>query len=329
MFNWLKKKYTIKGLCSFTDSAFQRVRSLLFYLSLLLFFCGLPFILSFALGYKFNTHTLKFVKTGLIYIKTQPEGASIYVNGKLIPEKSPASIQELLPGVYKVTLTLAKYYPWRSEIDVEAGKVSRIDKVILFPLRPDLQQLNQSGFSFFRVDLEDSMIYYLDQEDKIVYRSNLDGTNFEDVASLPDKFGKISGWDVSPDKGKMFICNPHQISVIFLDSRDDYMYSDSFIFLDYPREQIIKVFWHSDSYHLIVLTDKHVAVIESRAQAKPVNLIELNKEAAEAFYDNKRQVLYFSDNQRKPDGSSYNNLYKLELSPELYLLERLMQKANE
>jgi len=315
MFSWLKKDYPI-----------QKARSFLFYLSLFIFFGGLPFILSFALGYKFNAQTLKFVKTGLIYIKTQPEGARIYLDGKLIPDKSPASIQELLPGVYKITLLLPKYYPWKSEVDVEAGKVSRIDKVILFPLRPDLQQLNQEGFSSFRVDIEKGAICYLDQENKIVYRSNLDGSNFEDIASLPEKFGQINGWDVSADRSKLFVFNAHQISVILLDSRDDYTYSDSFVYLDYPQEKIIKIFWHSDNYHLIVLTNRHVAVVESRPQAKPVNLVELSKEPTEASYDNRRQVLYFSDSQRSPDGFSYNNLYKLELSPEFFLLERLMKK---
>ncbi|MDD5561507.1 MAG: PEGA domain-containing protein [Candidatus Omnitrophica bacterium] len=326
---WLKKHKNYREPCSFSDRVFQRARSVLFYLSLLLFFGGLPFILSFALGYKFNTHTLKFVKTGLIYIKTQPEGSSIYLDGKLVPEKSPASVQELLPGVYKITLALKKYYPWRSEVYVEAGKVSRIDKVILFPLRPDLEQLNQAGFSSFRVDNERGEIYYLDQVGRIVYKSSLDGSNFEDIASLPEKFSQINGWEVSADKTKMFIFGPHQISVIFFDDRNDYEYSDSFVYLDYPQERVIKVFWHTDSYHLIVLTNKHVAVVESRPLSKTVNLIELNKEASEAFYDNKRQVLYFSDNQKGPDGTSYNNLYKLELSPELYILERLMKKRGD
>ena len=329
MFSWLKNNQAIKGLCSFTDSAFQRARIFLFCLSLLIFFVGLPLILSFALGYKFNAQNLKFIKTGLIYIKTQPEGATIHLNGRLIAEKSPASIQELIPGVYKVTLSLAKYYPWRSEIDVEAGKVSRIDKVILFPLRPNLEKLNQQGFSSFRLDSENGKIYYLDQENKVVYVSEADGSNFEDIAGLPDKFGKISGWALSPDKDKMFIFNPHQISIISLDIRDDYIYSDSFVYLDYPQETIIQVFWHSDSYHLIVLTDRHVSVIESRLAARAVNLIELDKEAAEAFYDNKGQALYFSYRQKRPDGAPYNDLYKLDLSPDLYFLEKLINKANE
>lgn len=294
--------------------AFQKIRSFLFCLSVFLFFIGLPFILSFALGYKFNTHTLKFVKTGLIFVKTQPAGAKIYLNGKLIAEKSPISMQELLPGAYKVTLELAQHYPWKAEVEVEAGKVSRVDKVILFPVRPNLQQLNQEKFSSFRIDAEKKLVYYLDQEKKIVYRSNLDASNFEDVASLPDKFARINGWEVSLDKRKLFIFNHHQISVIFFDTQIDYGYPISPVFLDYPEDKIIDVFWHSDSYHLVVLTDKHVQVIESRLGAVPINLVELNKGEAAAFYDIKEDALYFSDTQKSPDGSFYNNLYKLELS---------------
>jgi len=325
----LRAKSPDSGICPSSDSAFQRIRSVLFYLSLIVFFGTLPFILSFALGYKFNSHTLKFVKTGLIYIKTQPEGASIYINGRLMPDKSPASIQELLPGVYKVALKLAKYYSWRGEIDVEAGKVSKIDKVILFPFRPNLEQLNRGGFSLFRAYPDKGEIYYLDEPAGVVYKSGLNGDNFEDVASLPDKFGRISGWDVSPDREKLFIFNSHQIGIISLDDRDDYIYADSYISLDYPREGITAVFWHSDSYHLIVLTDRHVAVVESRPLAKPVNLVELNKEPRQVFYDNKRQEIYFSDAQRRPDGTVYSNLYRLQLSPELYLLERLIKRTDE
>ncbi|HNW39607.1 MAG TPA: PEGA domain-containing protein [Candidatus Omnitrophota bacterium] len=303
---------------------FQKIRSLLFSLSLLLFFIGLPFILSFALGYKFNRNTLKFEKTGIIFIKTQPAGAKIYLNGKLVPEKSPASMQELLPGVYKVVLELAQHYPWKAEVEVGAGKVSRVDKVILFPERPHLVQLNQEKFSSFRIDAEKKIAYYLDQDKKIMYRSNLDAGNFEDIASLPDKFAQVNGWEVSPDKKKFFIFNLHQISVIFFDNQMDYEYPTSPVFLDYPQARIINVFWHSDSYHLVVLTDKYVQVIESRAGAWPINLVELNNRDAVAFYDTKEDRLYFSDVQRSPEGSFYNNLYKLELSTNLYPLERLM-----
>ncbi len=305
----------------------QRIRGVLFCLSLFLFFIGLPFILSFALGYKFNACTLKFVKTGLIFVKTLPAGAKIYLNGKLVAERSPASMQELLPGAYKVTLELAQHYLWKGQVEVEAGKVSRVDKVILFPVRPNLRQLNQEKFSSFRLDTEKKEIYYLDQEKKIVYRSNLEANNFEDIASLPDKFTQVNGWEVSKDKRKLFIFNHNQISVIFFDTQIDYEYAASGVLLDYSQEKIINVFWHSDSYHLVVLTDKHLQVVESLLGAVPINLVELNKAGSTAFYDQKEDTLYFSDSQRSLDGGFYNNLYKLELNANLYLSAKLASQA--
>jgi len=305
---------------------FQKIRSFLFYVSALIFFIGLPFILFFALGYKFNTHNFKFVKTGIIFVKTQPPGADIYLNGRLFPEKSPASMQELLPGSYKVVLELDRYYPWKAEVEVEAGKVSRVDKIILFPQRPNLQQLNQEKFTSFRVDAEKRLIYYLDQEKMIVYRSNLEAGNFEDIASLPEKFGQITDWKIAPDKRKMFVFNPHQICVVYFDAQFDYEYPASPVFLDYPQSRITDVFWHSDSYHLVALTDKDVQVIESRQGAIPISLVELARGLHPAFYDAKEDVLYFSDSQKSVDGSTYNNLYKLELNANLYLLERLIVK---
>ena len=308
---------------------FQKIRSGLFYLSVFLFFIGLPFILSFALGYKFNTHNLKFVKTGLIFVKTQPAGAKIYLNGELFSEKSPTSMQELLPGAYKVTLELAQHYPWQAQVEVEAGKVSRVDKVILFPVRPNLQQLNQEKFSSFRVDPEKKIVYYLDQEKKVLYSSDLEAHNFGDIATLPDKFTQINGWEVSLDQKKLFIFNDHQISVIFFDTQIDDEDTAPTVFLDYPQDKIVDVFWHSDSYHLVVLTDKHVGVIECRPGAVSINLVELNKKDSSAFYNTKEDALYFSDSQRSPDGSFFNNLYKLDLSASLNKLENLITQPFE
>jgi len=309
---------------------FQKVRSLLFYLSLFLFFAGLPFILLFALGYKFDPQAFKLVKTGLIYIKTQPEGATIYLNNKLVPVKTPSSIRDLLPGSYKIRLELARHYPWKGELSVEAGKVIRLDKIILFPLIPDMEQLNQEKFSLFRLDAESGLIYYLNQKNGVVYRSSLEGSNFEDIASLPENFPQVSGWKVAPDKSKLFIFSPRQIAVVFFEGADNYEYPDTPVFLDYPREKIIQVYWHSDSYHLVTITNKHIGVIESRPGAVAVGLVELGNENTETYYDDKRDTLYFSDSQRNVDGTMYKDLYRLKLNTDLYLLERLIgKKPNE
>ena len=123
----------------------QRIRNFLFYLSVLVFFTGLPFILSFALGYKFDHRTMKFTQTGLISIKTHPQGANIYLDARLLKDKTPATIQELLPGSYNIKVELAGYYPWITQVNVHPRKVSRFEQIILFPLRPNMKQVNHGN----------------------------------------------------------------------------------------------------------------------------------------------------------------------------------------
>jgi len=286
---------------------FQRIRGILFYLSLILFFAGLPLILSSALGYKFNLRNFKFIKTGLIFIKTHPEGAKVYLNDKLFSQTSPLSIPDLKPGVYRIKVEMEKHYPWKAEVDVEAGKVTRLDKIILFPLAPKLEQLNREKFSSFRVDNERKLIYYLDEANKVVFKSDLDGGAFDDIATLPQGFFQILGWEVSGDAKKMFLFNNYQINIIFFDNQLDYG-SELPVFLD-SKEKISNVFWHSDNYHLIVVAEGHIKVVEARPQAKPIDLVELSGQKTSAYYDAKQDTLYFSDNQ---------NLYRMQISGNLF-----------
>jgi len=306
--------------------AFQRIRAVLFYLSVAVFLIGLPFILSFALGYKFNLLTMKFTKTGIISLRSQPDGAQIYLNKKLLKEESPASIQELLPGSYNISLKLKGYYSWSADLYVEAGKVIRADKIILFPLRPNLQELNQKEVAAFRIYPEKNALYYLDQKEKAVYKSDLRGENFADAAGIPENFQEIKGWEVSPDLSKMFLFNASQIAVVYLESR--YAYSDSPIFFDYPQAKILQAFWHSDSFHLVIVTNQDIEVIESRPQAAGIKLVKLNRENIAAVYNQKEDALYFTDFQRGADNFMHNNVYKLEISPGLF--ERMIEgKKNE
>ena len=180
----------------------QKIRAFLFYVSLAVFLIGLPFILSFALGYKFDPRTLLFTKTGLIVLKTQPADASIYLNGALLNEKTPATINELLPGSYNLKIELTKYYPWLGGVNVNAGRVTRLEKVILFPLRPNVRHLNKYKISYFWLDSDAGKIYYINQEENTIYRSDLEGTGFERYGMLPLGLPAQQKYKISPDKEK-------------------------------------------------------------------------------------------------------------------------------
>ncbi|MDO8661798.1 MAG: PEGA domain-containing protein [Candidatus Omnitrophota bacterium] len=304
----------------------QRIRGALFYLSVAVFLTGLPLILSFALGYKFNPRTFKFTKTGIISLKTQPQGADVYLDGKLLNDKTPVTINELLPGPYSLKIELKRHYPWVAQVNVEPRKVARFERIILFPDRPNIKQLNQDKVSSFWVDKEGGRVYYFNQEENILYKSNLEGEKFEEIGSIPQGFSSLpKELKISHDRQQMLIFSAHQICALTLKGQGDLAYLKAPVILKFPNKQVNNVFWHSDSYHLILVTDKDVEVLESDENSKPVILVSLNSKNPGIFYDTDKDALYFMDSQRGEDGILYNNTYKLELSNKENLLDDLIK----
>jgi len=308
----------------------QRIRTILFYLSLLVFLIGLPFILSFALSYKFDPHTFKFTKTGIISIRTQPAGGVIYLGNKVLNEKTPATIYELVPGNYNLKIEMDEYYPWSAEARVDAGKVTRLEQIILFPLRPEIKQLNQEKISAFWIDYKRGVVYYIDEEERAVYKSNLEGEDFEEIASLPESISRIREFRVSPDRKKLLCFNNHRITVIYLGPQNNLSYIAPLFDLEYSNDRITDVFWHSDSYHIILITAKNIEVREVREGSLAVNLVTLNRKNPSVFSDENVDILYFTDDERAPNGQVYTNLYKLDLSKKFSPIKEIVKtKADE
>ncbi len=311
----------------------QKVRAVLFYLCVTVFLAGLPPILSSALGYKFNPRTFKFAKTGLISIKTQPQGADVYLDGRLLDQKTPATINELLPGSYDIKIELKHHYPWFAQVNVEPRKVARFEKIILFPSRPDIEQLNQEKISYFWMDDDEGRIYYFNQDENILYKSRLNGDKFEEIGSIPQEFSPLPReLKVSPDKQKILIFNGHQVCVLYFQPQGTLSYTQKPVVLNFSNKQISNVFWHSDSYHLVLAADKNIEVLEAAVNPNPVVLVSLNKIISNIFYDSGKDTLYFMDSERAANGVYYDNAYKLDLGSEerpLSNLIKLRQNANK
>ncbi|HEY2497339.1 MAG TPA: serine/threonine-protein kinase [Candidatus Angelobacter sp.] len=66
---------------------------------------------------------------GLVHIRTDPEGASILVDGKAAPKKTNAR-WPADPGVYSIVLQMSGYKPIHRNIRVQKGKVVNIDEIL-------------------------------------------------------------------------------------------------------------------------------------------------------------------------------------------------------
>ena len=302
----------------------------MFYLSVFIFLVGLPFILSFAVGYKFDPRKFKFTKTGIIVIKTQPAGASVYLDGSLLRDKTPVTVNELLPARYNLKIELEKHYPWAGEIEVGKGKVTRLEKIVLFLLRPHIKQLNKERLSSFWIDEEDKAIYYVNQDDNIIYISNLEGENYKRIAPFIPITPPPLKFKLSPDKQKLLYFNKRQVAVAYLINRREASPKDEPFILNYPAEGIVDVFWHSDSYHLILADERRIQAREVRPDSPAVELVVLSRKNSAIFYDLDTDTLYFTDYQKADDGNLYNNLYKLELNTKNFPFQGLIKiKADE
>lgn len=296
----------------------QKIRVIFFYVSIFLFFAGLPFLLSYALGYKFSPCTFRFTKTGMLILKTKPEGAEVYFDGNLLRDKTPTTINELFPGVYSLELKLKDHYSWNAKVTINQGEVTSYDKIILFPLRPDIKQLNKQRLTWFYVDADKGMVYYFDNEAGLIYRSDLDGNDYEKVGGIFPIYPPPFHYKFSHDKKKVLYFNQHQIGIGFLQSSKDALVFEKPFILNMPKVNIRDVFWHLNNSYIILVTAKTIEILELRPDSNSIVLAYLNKEYPDVFYDVYTNALYFQDSEKATDSQIYDNVYKIELKHKLF-----------
>lgn len=96
-----------------------------------------------AQGYALDRQSGRLEKTGMILVKSQPDGAKIFVDGKLTSATN-ATLATLKPNRHQVRLEKEGYTEWRKEILVQADLVTEINAVLI-PLTPKLLPLTLNG----------------------------------------------------------------------------------------------------------------------------------------------------------------------------------------
>lgn len=98
-----------------------------------------------AKGYTISPQEKRIVGTGIISISSEPDSASVYVDGHLTTATN-ATISSLTPKVYSVKVIKEGFIPWEKQLEVKEGLVSEV-KVTLFPAIPTIYPLTFTGVS--------------------------------------------------------------------------------------------------------------------------------------------------------------------------------------
>ena len=111
----------------------QSLRKIFFYIFVAIYFTICPLLILRMLGFIYNPPTHQFVKTGIIYVSSNPPGADVFINDQRTPERTPTVIRDLLPNNYTIRLELKGYKSWQNTIPLVARKATAIENILLIP----------------------------------------------------------------------------------------------------------------------------------------------------------------------------------------------------
>lgn len=112
-----------------------------------------------AKGYTFSTTQKRIVGTGIITVSSEPDSASVYVDGHLTTATN-ATISSLPAKTYTIKITKEGFIPWERQVTVKEGLVSEL-KVTLFPAIPTIYPLTFTGVTNALLSPDGSKLAYI------------------------------------------------------------------------------------------------------------------------------------------------------------------------
>lgn len=64
-------------------------------------------------------------------LDTLPSGATVYVDDRQLPQRTPVTVTDLSPGVHTIRAELPRYAPWTGQIEVREGQVQALPRTVL------------------------------------------------------------------------------------------------------------------------------------------------------------------------------------------------------
>lgn len=100
------------------------------------------FVSLIARGYRFDVDSFKFLANGILVIKSEPDGASIYIDGDL--KGATNSNIKLSPGSYDVEIKKNGYLSWNKRLSIKKEEVTQVT-IQFFKVAPSLSPITFDG----------------------------------------------------------------------------------------------------------------------------------------------------------------------------------------
>lgn len=157
----------------------------------------------YARGYRFDTNSLKILPNGILVIKSDPDGASVFINGDL--RAATNTNIPLSSGIYDVEVKKEGFLPWGKRLTIEKEIVTNVS-ASLFKLAPSFSPLTFDGVENPVASRDFSKVIFANAKGLWVMETvNLPIGFAKDPRQLTD--GNLTGasWEFSPDATQILL----------------------------------------------------------------------------------------------------------------------------
>lgn len=92
-----------------------------------------PALVFYTAGYRWNSKKGKIERNGTVIIDSTPAGADIAIDGRFTTLKTPVTIQDMTPGIHRISISRNGYSGWEKALDVRSERVTFANNVWLWP----------------------------------------------------------------------------------------------------------------------------------------------------------------------------------------------------
>ena len=186
-------------------------RRILFYSFIFLFIIAGLGVVSYSQGWRIVTEnckivkllncSIKFQKTGAIFIEARPKGVLIKIDGKVFKDKSGliqsgTLITNLSPKTYRLKVEKDGYLAWTKNAVVKSGLVTETLKIILIPEKIEKKPIAVSK----TIDN-----FWLSSQQKIVFKNKENLYFFQESLASPTKLKGDEFIQWSEDNNKIIV----------------------------------------------------------------------------------------------------------------------------
>jgi hypothetical protein len=280
-------------------------------MSLVFIFCT-PLIVFYSIGYKFDSASSKFLKTGLLSIKTFPKGVNVLMNAHKTGETTPCVLRGLLPKKYNIVLEKEGFYPYEMPVYVRPSFVSEID-VVLVPREKNIEKLkfNFNVYRFFinKQFFGEKIVFFADRG---IYILDTDFKNVLKVSSMDLGSILVNSLEGLKQYGNQLIFwNKKNVWMVkVLESNSDIL--PDIVPLYETEEEIKGVFLGMKDRYLIVHAGSYIFALDVQNPLVTFPVFTPQSPEAKIFYDERTETLFVRDSVPASEGHS---LYRIELVP--------------